>query len=177
MLAALVLVAFFIKPNFLNTSWKSAASSHFSFTISHPPTWAQSEDPSLFYLVNTKSTGEFRAYITVSTLNPFGPNQDVKNTFDKIYNAPDNSEVSSPYQKTQETQSSEIKNKNAVVDNQPAVLISQDTIMPGPYYSQNIYVLKGDQVWIIRLIASTKEELLNNQQIFEQTVSTFKFAN
>ncbi len=172
------LIIFFGVDSRGNRPWKQSTSSQFGFAISHSQSWSQSEDQSLFYLVNTKSKSkQFREYVTVTNLNPFGPSQNAKEIFEKVYTASDNSNVSNYFLKPQLTQSLETKIQNIIIDSQSAAKVSQDTTMPGPYYSSNIYILKGDKVWVIRLIASTKEELSADTQIFNSITATFKFTN
>lgn len=169
------LIAIIFNNSVVSSPWKSAASQHSNFSIDYPPTWSQSEEQNLFYLVNTKSKGEFRQYITISYVNPFGSNTDSASTFEKIYQAPENSDVSGLFAKPELTQSSQTKIKNAQVAGHVATEVREQSIMPGPYFVRIIYVLKDNNVWAIRQTASIKEELDTQSQTFQQILSTFKF--
>ena len=152
--------------------WKQGRSQQYHFTISYPQTWQQSEDGPLFSLVDTKSRAkEFRSYIR------FGLPDSIKSKddFDKIDQLSENTDISKFFASSDLTKRSVVKTRNLMVDGQNGFGVYEESLMPGPYFSDGVYILENDKVYYIHLTSSAKEELAREKPIFENILATFKF--
>lgn len=176
-IAGLLAVLFIIAAVFFSMKLASSnekliqADSSLGFSLSYPATWRQSEQDNLFSLVDTKSTYKnFRSYIR------FGLAADVtKDNFNNMYSLPDNSDVSSFFGSSPASKQSISKLKNRSFGSFPAFEVYEESIMPGPFYSDGFYILKEEKVYYLHLTSDSREGLDAEKAVFDQIVSGFKF--
>ncbi|OGD86836.1 hypothetical protein A2870_04505 [Candidatus Curtissbacteria bacterium RIFCSPHIGHO2_01_FULL_41_11] len=170
-LAVLIIaVLFFNFSSNKEESWEQVKSEQFELSISYPPSWRQSEDQTLLSLVDTKSrTKDFKSYIRVSMRDNTG------NIFGKFYAIPVGGEIAELSEKSQVTNRSVVKGEYKTVDGQTGFATVEDTVIPGPFYSEAIYVLRGEKIYIFRLTSESREELEREKGIFYKIIPTVDF--
>lgn len=172
-----IFITIFLK-NQNSGNWKQATSQNFGFAISYPPTWRETEDQNLFSLVDNKSPAkQFKTYIRITNKSPFGPNPNPKDTFEKIYNASDSSDISNLFNHDQQIVQRQKKTKNLTVDNQRAVEILEETSMPGPYVTNAVFIEHNSNYYVVRITAESTSALNQESMAFQQIMTTFKFIN
>lgn len=155
------IILLFISLSSRQQTWNQVTSQHLKLTVSYPSSWRQSEDQTLFSLVDTKSKAKnFKSYIRISEVE----NKD--NLFSKVYDLASNSHVDNLSEKSQIVNRQVTKVVNLTVDGQKAFEVVEESIMPGPYFTEAVYILRGDQILVFRLSAETKEELEHEKPLF-----------
>lgn len=172
LLAVMMLALFFVyRSKSDDLQWREATSQRFNFTLSYPGSWQPSEDQTFFTLVDTKSSSKvFRSYIR------FGAAEIItKEDFEKVLELGENTDISNYFQSTELTKRTVVKIKNTTVDGAEAFEVHEDTIMPGPYWSEAVYALRGDKIYVFRLTAESPEELEREKSVYYQIILTVDF--